>query len=100
MTLRLRVTLEAQADLAEGHDWYETTTAGLGADFIAEVERAIHSAADWPNAAGRVDESIRRALVARFPYGVFYAVEGDTLIVLGCVHVRRHPRVWKRRRPT
>ena len=99
MTLRVRVTPEAQADLTEGRDWYEAASPGLGDLFITEVEASIRSAADWPNAATLVDEPIRRALVARFPYGVFYVVEDETLVVLGCVHVRRHPRVWKSRRP-
>jgi len=99
LTLRVRVTPEAQADLAEGRDWYEAASAGLGDAFIAEVEASIRSAADWPNAATPVEGPIRRALVARFPYGVFYVLEEETLVVLGCVHVRRHARVWKSRRP-
>ncbi len=99
MTLRVRVTPEAQADLADGRDWYEAASPGLGADFLYEIEATLRSAAEWPNAAPVVGETMRRALVARFPYGVFYAVEGDDLVVLGCVHVRRHPRVWKSRRP-
>lgn len=99
MTLRVRVTPEAQADLAEGRDWYEAASPGLGDAFIAEVESSIRSAADWPNAATLVDDAIRRVLVARFPYGLFYVVEDETLMVLGCVHVRRHPRVWMSRRP-
>ncbi len=98
MTLRVRVTPEAQADIEAGRDWYDAASSGLGTDFVDEVEATIRSAADWPNAAALVDESIRRALVARFPYGLFYAVEGETLVVLGCVHVRRHPRVWRSRR--
>jgi plasmid stabilization system protein ParE len=100
LTLRVRVTPEAQADLADARDWYETASAGLGADFLDEVEATLRSAAEWPNAAPVVEGPMRRALVTRFPYGVFYAVESDELVVLGCVHVRRHPRVWKSRRPT
>lgn len=99
MTLRIRVTPEAQADLTEGRDWYDTISPGLGADFLEEVEAALRSAADWPNAAPVVAGTMRRSLVARFPYGVYYAVEGEDLVLLGCVHVRRHPRVWKSRRP-
>lgn len=99
MTLRVRVTPEAQADIVDGRDWYEVASPGLGADFVDEVEATLRSAAEWPGAARVVDTTMRRALVARFPYGVFYVVDGGDLVVLGCVHVRRHPRVWKRRRP-
>lgn len=99
MTLRVRVTPEAQAELAESRDWYETASSGLGADFLDRVEATPRSAADWPNAAAVVDGTMRRALVPRFPHGVFYTVEGEDLVVLDCVHVRRHPRVWRSRRP-
>lgn len=99
MTLRVRVTPEAQADLAESRDWYETASPGLGADFLDQVEATPRSAADWPNAAPVLEGTMRRALVPRFPHGVFYAVEGEDLVVLGCVHVRRHPCVWRSRRP-
>lgn len=100
MTLRVRITPEAQADLADGREWYEAASPGLGDAFIEEVESSIRAAADWPKAAALVDDEIRRALVARFPYGVYYVIEEETLVVLGCVHVRRHPRVWMSRRST
>ena len=97
MTLRVRVTPEAQADLDEAQDWYEAARPGLGLELLEAIESALRFAADWPDAAPVVDGSTRRVLISRFPYGLFYAVENDELVLLGCVHVRRHPRVWRRR---
>jgi plasmid stabilization system protein ParE len=74
LTLRVRVTPEARSDLADARDWYETASAGLGDDFLDEVEATLRSAADWPNAAPVAERTMRRALVARFPYGVFYGL--------------------------
>jgi plasmid stabilization system protein ParE len=33
----------------------------------------------------------------RFPYIIFYEARGDTLIIVGIIHGRRDPVLWKRR---
>jgi hypothetical protein len=40
---------------------------------------------------------VRRALVRRFPYAVFYRVESDAPVIIACVHCRSHPRRWQSR---
>jgi toxin ParE1/3/4 len=43
-------------------------------------------------------KDIRRALLRRFPYGIFYLVEPEQIVILACFHARRHPKQWQRRR--
>jgi toxin ParE1/3/4 len=97
LTLGVRVTPEAQADLDEAQDWYEAASRGLGLRFLEAIEAALRFAADWPETAPLVAPDTRRALASGFPYGLFYVVENDELVLLGCVHARRHPRVWRSR---
>jgi hypothetical protein len=33
-------------------------------------------------------------LLTRFPYGVIYGLEGDTIIVVAVAHLHRQPRYW------
>ena len=40
---------------------------------------------------------IRRALLPRFPYDVFYAVRGDLIQVLAVLHNVRNPERWPSR---
>jgi hypothetical protein len=41
---------------------------------------------------------IRRALLrSRFPYCVFYSIEGEEAVVVGCFHAHRDPEVWRLR---
>jgi len=40
----------------------------------------------------------RRAPLRRFPYAVFFALEGNLVIVTAVLHVRRDPAEWQRRR--
>jgi hypothetical protein len=48
-------------------------------------------------ASGVLHDPIRRALCRQFPPGVFYVHDGDDVVVLGCLHARRDPTVWKLR---
>jgi plasmid stabilization system protein ParE len=41
---------------------------------------------------------IRRALLRRFLYAVYFAVEADVVVVLAVLHVSRDPAEWQRRR--
>ena len=43
------------------------------------------------------DGAIRRAMLSRFPYGVFYVVRGQTVRVLAVMHTSRDPQTWKTR---
>jgi hypothetical protein len=40
---------------------------------------------------------VRRVRLRRFPYGLFYRVRPDALVVLACFHARRGPRRWQER---
>ena len=44
-----------------------------------------------------MEDGIRRSLVKRFPYGVLYVEEGDSLYILAVMHIRRLPGFWKHR---
>jgi toxin ParE1/3/4 len=82
----------------EAWDWYESRREGLGAEFGTCVEAAIARAARSPDINPRVHGEVRRALVRRFPYGVFYVVEGQALLVLAVAHARRQPGYWLARK--
>jgi plasmid stabilization system protein ParE len=88
---------EAETEFLAAVDWYEERSAGLGADFAAEIRAAILRAAAMPEAWPRVDASIRRVLAHRFPYGVLYVPRGDAIIVLAVMHLRRQPDYWRSR---
>jgi hypothetical protein len=39
---------------------------------------------------------VRRALLHRFPYSVYYLTEQEIVAVVAVVHQRRYPDTWKR----
>lgn len=89
---------EAEADLEDARDWYESQRDGLGDEFLECVEEALQKIDLMPEMYRVVDYGIRRAFTDRFPFTIYYRIEANDVVVLGVLHSRRDPRVWKSRR--
>ena len=97
MNLPLVITPEAEQDLAEAKVWYEKQREGLGDEFLLCLEESLDRICRIPLAATEVFQGVRRVVVRRFPYGVFYRVEEDQIAVVAVYHSRRDPRGWQSR---
>jgi plasmid stabilization system protein ParE len=85
-------------DLAAAYGWYEGQRAGLGEDFLAEIEESLDTIERFPEMFAQVHGEVRRAMVSRFPYAVFYRIEREQVVVLTVLHTARDPRLWPRSR--
>jgi plasmid stabilization system protein ParE len=92
VTVEVRLRPEAEQDLAEAARWYEEQQPGLGLDFLDEALATFSAIAERPLASATVYGSLRRALLHRFPFGVFSLLDGDGAVVIGVLHGSRHPR--------
>jgi toxin ParE1/3/4 len=97
MNLPLLITPEAEADPAEARAWYEAKREGLGEEFVLCVETGLDHIRRVPLAATEVYPGVRRVVVRRFPYGIFYRVDSDQIAVLAVYHSKRNPRGWQAR---
>lgn len=98
MIYQLIVKPEAEADIEESFIWYEDQVQGLGHDFRFELGRTISIINSNLLGFPKVYKSIRRALVNRFPHAFFFFLDEDKIFVTACVHHKRHPRTWQRRK--
>ena len=87
----------AAADVEEAYRWYETQQVGLGDQFLAAVSTVIESLAAQPERFPIIYRQTRRVNLRRFPYGLFYRIVDDQIIVVACMHGRRNPRRWQSR---
>ena len=92
----LRVLPEAEEELAQAAEWYESKRAGLGVELVAIVDRAFDEIRDAPLsfALWRSDRPYRRKILKRFPYVVFFRAESDTIEVVAVAHAKRRPGFW------
>jgi plasmid stabilization system protein ParE len=74
-----RLTSEPRADLdiESVFQWYENEQQGLGLEFLDELRATYGRVIDGPLKYKELRSGIRRALVKRFPYAIYFAVEGD-----------------------
>ena len=75
-------------------EWYETQAIGLGAEFLRALDAVFAAVAREPERYARTSAIVRRALVRRFPCGVFYRDSPDRVVILGVIHARRDWRRW------
>ncbi|MHB1273880.1 MAG: type II toxin-antitoxin system RelE/ParE family toxin [Rhodanobacter sp.] len=95
--LRVALRPEAVAELTEAIDWYESRAAGLGSEFLRSFEASVAALQRNPQLHPKVWAEARRATLRRFPYGVIYVEDADAILIVACMHFRRHPRQWQAR---
>ena len=87
----------ADIDIEAAFEWYERERPGLGLEFLDELRAAYGRIVDGPLKYQQLRSNIRRALLKRFPYAVFFTVEDEIIVVLAVLHTSRDPAEWQRR---
>ncbi|HBP19519.1 MAG TPA: addiction module toxin RelE [Planctomycetes bacterium] len=95
--LGLEIRSRAEADLASAWDYYEEQWPGLGEELLLCVEAAFDMARSAPDWCPVVMGPVRRCLVRRFPYCVYFKVEVERIVVLAVYHSSRDPAGWQDR---
>jgi toxin ParE1/3/4 len=95
--MQIVVRPAAAADIDEAFLWYGSQRPGMSGESLAAVRSAIDEIVSHPTMYSVIHRDTRRMLVHRFPYGIFYRVYGDIIVVVACMHGRRDPRRWRSR---
>jgi plasmid stabilization system protein ParE len=97
MKYKVVIRHEAAREIQEAFDWYEEQSEGLGAEFLRAADACLAGARRNPEAYQVVHRHVRRALLRKFPYALFYILEDETIIVIACFHIKRSSADWQRR---
>lgn len=97
MSHRVIIRPEAEVDITDAAIWYQGQSPGLGEAFLAETDAAIQRIAENPFRFPclRRRPEVRRVLMDRFPFRVFFIRRKDASIVFRVLHSSRHDREWK-----
>jgi hypothetical protein len=87
----------AEVELRASATYYEGRMAGLGGDFVAEVERVHRLIADYPALGTAYDQVHRLVRLRRFPFALIYRVDGSLLTIVAVAHTRKRPGYWRGR---
>ena len=86
-------------EIIDASQWYENKKEGLGLDFLLSVEAALFSIKRQPLSFQKVFRTVRRAVIKRFPYGIFFVIEEDTITVIAVTSFHPHPAIWQKKLP-
>jgi plasmid stabilization system protein ParE len=88
----------AEKELAAAMDVGEARGTGLGLELLREVQRVTALICNFPELGEKLDAIRRRFPLTKFPFGVIFRIDGDTLRILALAHRRQRPRYWRSRK--
>lgn len=92
--MKLQILSLAASDLAAGKDFYEQQQSGLGQYFLdtlfSDIEALLLHAGVHVQYLGYF-----RALSRRFPYAIYYKINGDHIEIWRVLDCREHPKRTK-----
>ncbi len=88
---------DVYVDIQVAYDWYEKQKIGLGEDFLLALEDSYIKITQTPKIYQKIHKHIRRSLVHRFPYSLFFIIEEDKIVVIAVLHIKRKPTAWMNR---
>lgn len=92
------ITPQAQDDFDKTYWWYEEQYQGLGKEFARCVDAKIVDIQSSPEQFQIIyKDRVRRALVTRFPYSVFFVDKIKVLSIVAILRQSRNPDLWKSR---
>jgi len=84
----------AQLEVDDAVTWYDTQSSGLGTQFLDDLDRTVRRIVAYPLSCQEIEPELRRGLLSRFPYGIIYGIDDDTIIIIAVAHLHREPRYW------
>ena len=97
--MNIRYHVMARREIVETTEYYGRQQVELGDEFLSEVNVAIERIAANPLQFEQVRPGIRRYLLDRFPYGVYYRVlDADLVQIMVVKHHHRRPAFGMRRK--
>lgn len=88
---------DAENDLVEAYNWYESKEFGLGYRFLDSVQDGLTLIRQHPEIFPVCASAFRRALISKFPFEIIYEKEGDRIVVYSIFNCSQNPQKWKSR---
>ncbi len=97
MAYEVRIRPGAEHDVRKAFSWYKKQRPGLGRELVVELDAVYERLSENPYLYAEIRNGVRRAIVRRFPYAVFYLIAEAEVRVLAVIDMARNPAVWERR---
>jgi plasmid stabilization system protein ParE len=89
--MTLKISQLAFLEIEDAKEYYNLQKPTLGDTFRNDVKKSIESIREFPNLYPNITNDLKRTLLHRFPYSIFYAVTNNTILILSVAHQHRKP---------
>ena len=89
--MTLKISQLAFLEIEDAKEYYNLQKPTLGDTFKNDVKRSLESIKEFPNLYPNITNDLKRTLLHRFPYSIFYAVTNNTILILSVAHQHRKP---------
>ena len=95
--MNIRVLRSARRTAADGIRFYERQEAGLGAYFLSSIMSDLRSLKIYGGGHQMYEGTLYHRMVCkRFPYSIYYQMQGSDILVYAVLDDRRDPQ-WTNR---
>ena len=89
--MTLKISKLAFLEIEDAKEYYNLQKSTLGDTFKNDVKKSIENIKQFPTLYPNITNNIKRCLLHRFPYSIFYAISDNTILVLSVAHQHRKP---------
>lgn len=97
MKLPIVLRAEAEAEFDDSFDWFNAQRTGRGLEFAAAIQNVFNAITINPLIGPVIFADIRKCVVRRFTFNVYYRPHFDRIEVIAVFHTSRDPAIWKGR---
>ena len=84
----------AKSELEDAVKYYNLQLPSLGDRYKSELKATIKRVAIFPTAFLEVKPEIRRCIMHKFPYNIYYSIQNNIILILAIAHQHRKPDYW------
>lgn len=89
--MTLKISQLAFLEIEDAKEFYNLQKPTLGDTFKNDVKNSIKSIRNFPTLYPNITNDMKRCVLHRFPYSIFYAIIEDTILILSIAHQHRKP---------
>jgi plasmid stabilization system protein ParE len=89
--MQIGIARSAETDLLEGFAFYEEQQVGIGEYFLDSLFADIDALTLFAGIHPKPDGRLHRTLAKRFPFAIYYDLQGDIATVVAVLDCRQNP---------
>lgn len=93
---QLHIRVLAREDIQHIVDYYDRIRSHIADTFLENLYAEFDVIVENPNLFQKKYRNTRVRYLKKFPYGIHYIVQEETIEILAVIHTKRNPEIWKK----